>query len=95
MTIAFFGMGLLGANFVRALLRRGETVHVWNRSVEKARALEGDGAKSFDDPAEAARGATRVHLTLSDAAKTCPSYRLRGCTTSRQTAAIASDTADS
>ncbi len=66
MTIAFFGMGLLGANFVRALLRRGETVHVWNRSVEKARALESDGAKSFDDPAEAARGATRVHLTLSD-----------------------------
>jgi len=66
MTIAFFGMGLLGANFVRAMLRRGEKVNVWNRSPAKARALEAEGAKAFDDPAEAARGAERVHLTLSD-----------------------------
>jgi 3-hydroxyisobutyrate dehydrogenase len=64
--IAFFGMGLLGSNFVRALLKRGETVHVWNRSPEKARAVAADGAKAFDDPAGAARGAARVHLTLSD-----------------------------
>lgn len=64
--IAFFGMGLLGSNFVRALRKRGEDVHVWNRSREKAKALESTGATSFDDPAEAARGALRVHLTLSD-----------------------------
>jgi 3-hydroxyisobutyrate dehydrogenase len=64
--IAFFGMGLLGSNFVRALRRRGEEVHVWNRSAAKARALEAEGAKAFEDPAEAARGAARVHLTLSD-----------------------------
>jgi 3-hydroxyisobutyrate dehydrogenase len=64
--IAFFGMGLLGSNFVRAYRRRGEDVHVWNRTPAKARALEADGAKAFDDPAEAARGAARVHLTLSD-----------------------------
>ena len=64
--IAFYGMGLLGSNFVRALLERGETVHVWNRTAERARALQPDGAVSFDDPAEAARGADRVHLTLSD-----------------------------
>lgn len=64
--IAFYGMGLLGSNFVRALLERGETVHVWNRTAERARALQSDGAVSFDDPAEAARGARRVHLTLSD-----------------------------
>lgn len=64
--IAFFGMGLLGSNFTRALLRRGEGVHVWNRSEAKARALEADGAKAFADPAEAVRGAARVHLTLSD-----------------------------
>jgi 3-hydroxyisobutyrate dehydrogenase len=66
MTIAFYGIGLLGANFVRALRRRGEVVHVWNRSPDKARALEADGAKAFDDPAECARGAARAHLTLSD-----------------------------
>lgn len=64
--IAFYGMGLLGSSFVRALRRRGEEVHVWNRSAEKARALEAVGAKVFDDPAAAARGASRVHLTLSD-----------------------------
>lgn len=64
--IAFFGTGLLGTGFVRALRRRGETVHVWNRTAAKARALEPDGAVAFDDPAEAARGADRVHVTLSD-----------------------------
>jgi len=64
--IAFYGMGLLGSNFVRALRERGETVHVWNRTASRARALEADGAVAFDDPAEAARGATRVHVTLSD-----------------------------
>jgi len=64
--IAFFGTGLLGSGFVRALRRRGETVHVWNRTASKARALEADGAVAFDDPAAAARGADRVHVTLSD-----------------------------
>ncbi len=64
--IAFFGMGLLGSNFVRAALRRGEEVRVWNRTAAKARALEGDGARAFDDPAACAEGAARVHLTLSD-----------------------------
>src|SRR5579871_3276725 len=64
--IAFLGTGLLGANFTRALLRRGESVQVWNRTPAKARALEADGAKAFDDPADAVRGAARVHLTLSD-----------------------------
>ncbi|MFO0588444.1 MAG: NAD(P)-dependent oxidoreductase [Polyangiaceae bacterium] len=64
--IAFFGMGLLGSNFVRALRSRGEDVHVWNRTASRAKALEEAGAKAFEDPAEAVRGAERVHLTLSD-----------------------------
>jgi 3-hydroxyisobutyrate dehydrogenase len=64
--IAFFGMGLLGSNFVHALRRRGEDVHVWNRTPAKAKALEAEGARAFPDPAEAARGAARVHLTLTD-----------------------------
>ncbi len=64
--IAFFGMGLLGSNFVRALRRRGEAVQVWNRTEAKARALEADGARAFADPVEAVRGAERLHLTLSD-----------------------------
>jgi 3-hydroxyisobutyrate dehydrogenase len=64
--IAFLGTGLLGANFTRALLRRGEQVNVWNRTTEKAKALEAEGAKAYRDPAEAVRGADRIHLTLSD-----------------------------
>jgi 3-hydroxyisobutyrate dehydrogenase len=64
--IAFFGTGLLGSNFVRAALRRGEQVNVWNRSAQKGKALEAFGARAFTDAAEAARGASRIHLTLSD-----------------------------
>jgi 3-hydroxyisobutyrate dehydrogenase len=59
-------MGLLGSSFVRALRRRGEEVQVWNRSPEKAHALEADGAKAFADVGLAVRGAERVHVTLSD-----------------------------
>ena len=64
--IAFFGMGMLGSGFVRALRRRGEDVQVWNRTHAKAQALESDGARAFALPAEAARGAARIHLSLSD-----------------------------
>jgi 3-hydroxyisobutyrate dehydrogenase len=64
--IAFFGMGLLGSNFVHALRRRGEDVQVWNRTHARAQALEAEGARAFADPADAARGAARIHLTLSD-----------------------------
>jgi 3-hydroxyisobutyrate dehydrogenase len=64
--IAFLGMGLLGSNFARAALRRGEQVHVWNRSVARSRPLEADGARVFTDAAGAVRGASRVHIALSD-----------------------------
>ncbi|MFT3915161.1 MAG: NAD(P)-dependent oxidoreductase [Anaeromyxobacteraceae bacterium] len=65
--LAFLGMGLLGSNFVRALRGRGEEVRVWNRSPGKARAVAAEtGATAFDDPAEAVRGAARVHLALTD-----------------------------
>jgi|SRR5450432_2083883 3-hydroxyisobutyrate dehydrogenase len=64
--IAFLGTGLLGANFTRALLKKGEKVNVWNRSSEKAKALEAYGAKSFDEVTEAVKSANRIHLTLSD-----------------------------
>jgi 3-hydroxyisobutyrate dehydrogenase len=64
--IAILGTGLLGSGFARALLARGETVHAWNRSPDKARALETHGARAFADPADAARGASRVHVAVSD-----------------------------
>ena len=64
--IAILGTGLLGAGFARALKRKGELVRVWNRTAAKAAALAGDGIATAPDPAEAVRGATRVHLVLSD-----------------------------
>lgn len=64
--IAYIGTGLLGANFVKAFLKRGESVNVWNRTFTKAKALEADGAKAFESVTDAVKGATRLHLTLSD-----------------------------
>lgn len=64
--ICVLGTGLLGSGFTRALLRAGESVHVWNRTPAKARALEAHGAKAFDDPAEAIHGASRIHVVVSD-----------------------------
>ena len=64
--IAIVGMGLLGSNFARALLKKGERVQVWNRTFERARALEAEGANAFADAAEAVRGADRVHIVVSD-----------------------------
>jgi 3-hydroxyisobutyrate dehydrogenase len=64
--IAFFGMGLLGSNFVRAMRKRGLDVTVWNRSPERAKPLAEAGARVATDPADAVKGATQLHLTLSD-----------------------------
>jgi 3-hydroxyisobutyrate dehydrogenase len=64
--IAFLGTGLLGANFTRALLKKGEKVQVWNRTGDKAKALETYGARAFDKLTDAVKGANRIHLTLSD-----------------------------
>ncbi len=64
--IAFLGMGHLGANFVQALLKKGNKVNVWNRTPVKARQLEAFGAIAFDHVADAVRGAARIHLTLKD-----------------------------
>jgi 3-hydroxyisobutyrate dehydrogenase-like beta-hydroxyacid dehydrogenase len=64
--IAFLGTGLLGAALAEAALGRGDRVAVWNRTADKARALEAHGARVADTPADAARGAARVHLVLKD-----------------------------
>jgi 3-hydroxyisobutyrate dehydrogenase len=66
MKIAFFGTGLMGSGFVRRLRANGHEVQVWNRSAAKARALEAEGARAFDDPAAALAGADRLHLSLAD-----------------------------
>jgi 3-hydroxyisobutyrate dehydrogenase-like beta-hydroxyacid dehydrogenase len=64
--IAYLGTGLLGTGFVHAAVKRGDHVTVWNRTVEKAKALEPLGVRVAATPADAVRGATRVHLVLRD-----------------------------
>ena len=59
-------MGLLGTNFVKAMLDKGEKVQVWNRSPEKAAALEALGAAVSADVATAVAGADYIHVTLKD-----------------------------
>src|ERR1700761_8742810 len=66
MTIAYLGTGMLGAGYVRHQLELGTTVHVWNRTPEKARALVADGAVFFEHPADAVAGVDQIHLTLAD-----------------------------
>jgi 3-hydroxyisobutyrate dehydrogenase len=63
---AFLGMGLLGSNFVKAMLKKGEQVQVWNRTASKAKDLEQFGAIAFESVADAVRGADRIHVTLKD-----------------------------
>jgi 3-hydroxyisobutyrate dehydrogenase-like beta-hydroxyacid dehydrogenase len=64
--IAFLGTGLLGSAFVEAAARRGEHVTVWNRTMEKALALQSLGAHVASTPAEAVRDVESVHLVLKD-----------------------------
>ena len=63
---AFLGMGLLGANFVRAMHKRGEDVQVWNRTASKAAPLAEIGATVCATPADAVKGAKYVHICVSD-----------------------------
>lgn len=63
---AFLGMGLLGSNFVKAMLKKGEEVQVWNRTASKAKELEQFGAKAFENVADAVRSADTIHITLKD-----------------------------
>ena len=64
--ITFLGTGLLGSAFAEAAAKRGDTVSAWNRSPDKLQALIPFGIKAAATPADAVRGATRVHLILKD-----------------------------
>jgi 3-hydroxyisobutyrate dehydrogenase-like beta-hydroxyacid dehydrogenase len=65
--IAFLGTGLLGGALAEAAAKRGgDSIVVWNRTIAKARALEPFGVRVATTPADAVRGATRIHLILKD-----------------------------
>ena len=71
--IAFLGAGNMGQAMIRNFLRRGHEVTVYNRTLEKARALEADGAKIARTPREAAIGVDAVFsmLTNDEASRAC------------------------
>jgi 3-hydroxyisobutyrate dehydrogenase len=64
--IAWFGAGRMGSAFVERLASLGEAVVAYNRTFEKAKALERFGARAVADPREAAAGAAQLHIMLTD-----------------------------
>lgn len=64
--IAFIGTGLIGRSMAERALEQGHEVAVWNRTRAKAEPLAALGAKVCDTPADAAAGAARVHVIVSD-----------------------------
>ena len=65
--VALLGTGLLGSAFADGLLTRGGTeLTVWNRTPAKAEVLGARGARVAPTPADAVKGAERVHLVLLD-----------------------------
>jgi len=66
MNIAVLGIGLMGFQMAHRLCEAGQTVHVWNRTREKAERLAPFGAKVHDTPASAVRAADFVITMLEN-----------------------------
>ncbi len=64
--IAFLGTGLLGSALAEAAAGRGDQVTAWNRTAAKAEALRAFNITTAATPADAVRGAERVHIVLRD-----------------------------
>ena len=64
--VAFLGTGLLGGAIAEGMIRRGDAVTVWNRTISKAQALERVGASVAASAGGAVADVDRVHMTLSD-----------------------------
>jgi 3-hydroxyisobutyrate dehydrogenase len=64
--VAVLGTGIMGAPMARNLAAAGLSVRAWNRSRDKAQALEADGVAVYDEAAEAVRDADVVLTMLAD-----------------------------
>src|SRR5690349_7116022 len=64
MRVAVLGTGIMGGGMARSLVRAGLDVTAWNRTREKAEAI--DGATVAATPGEAARGADVLVTMLAD-----------------------------
>lgn len=66
MNIAVLGIGMMGFPMARRLCEAGHTVHVWNRTREKAERLSSLGATVHDRAADAVRSAQAVICLLEN-----------------------------
>ena len=62
---AFIGTGLIGTGLAEASLKRGDEVHVWNRTASKTESLVALGATAHSSAAEAAAAAAFIHIALT------------------------------
>jgi len=62
---AYLGTGLIGGGLAQAAAGRGDEVIAWNRTLEKAEALEPFGVTVAESAAKAVEGVSRVHLALT------------------------------
>ena len=65
-SIAFLGIGIMGAPMAANLLAAGYAMRLWNRSPGKTEALEAEGAKAFESAGAAVADADVVMTMLSD-----------------------------
>ena len=65
-SIAFLGMGLMGARMSCNLLKAGFTVHVYNRTASKTQSVVQAGALAFGSPKQACQGVDAVITCLTD-----------------------------
>ncbi len=65
-TIAFLGLGAMGARMAANLRAAGYALRVYNRDRAKARALAGEGAQACDTPAAAVQGASFAVSMVAD-----------------------------
>lgn len=64
--VSVLGTGLMGSAFVRALLRVGFDVTVWNRTPDRCAPLVADGATLAATPQEAAEASSTLLLLVLD-----------------------------
>ncbi len=69
-TVAFLGLGAMGAPMARNLLKAGFSLRVWNRSTARAQAFAEPGATRCDSIAQAVQGAAFVVSIVADDAAT-------------------------
>ncbi len=65
-TIAFIGLGAMGAEMAQNLAKAGFTLRVYNRTPQRMQPLAAAGASACASPAEAARGAAFVVSMVAD-----------------------------